>query len=463
MSQSTGSTGQRRKTTEACNPCRARKLKCNGMLPCESCERNKVKCSYDPSTSASRLTGDLDIINARVMELERAVFGERTYQPRRTVELADAPQITNETVSGVTFVDEKTGVADYFGSTSTIDLLKSFHETVQEVLDHAPSSGADERASKRQRREAVEHPINSDASRNFRIQDIYASPTVRRATSWWPSGNLVEVHLDYFFGIVYSTIPIFDENVFRAAFRRFANTSESSQRLQWECLTYSILALGALYSPSDTECAASYFAEAQGLLGSLLGVSALRTAQAALLMAVYAHYTAQHNLAYDYLGIAIRLAYSAGLNRNFDEIGFTNIVVQEARRTWWTLYSLESELCVEYGRPLCIRETDSIASYPQETLDETATVSRVSFIIVMAKFSRTVRKIIDLVSNIDEKRNGIKSFAGRLMNLQAELMTWRGELPAHLAPKDIATSEGLRARERIAWVQRQCCDIELRE
>jgi hypothetical protein len=191
-------------------------------------------------------------------------------------------------VSGVTFVDEKTGVANYFGSTSTIDLLKSFHEavhqTVQVVLDHAPSSGADERASKRQRREAIEHPINSDASRDFRIQDIYASPTVRRATGWWPSGNLIEVHLDHFFGIVYSTIPIFDEKVFRTTFGRFANASESSQSLQWECLTYSILALGALYSPNDTECAARYFAEAQGLLGSLLGVSALRTAQAALLM-----------------------------------------------------------------------------------------------------------------------------------------------------------------------------------
>jgi hypothetical protein len=191
-------------------------------------------------------------------------------------------------VSGVTFVDEKTGVANYFGSISTIDLLKSFHEAVhetgQEVLDHAPTSGADERASKRRRREANEHPINSDACPNFRIQDIYASPTVRRATGWWPSGNLVEVHLDYFFGIIYSTIPIFDEKVFRATFRRFENTSESPQSKQWECLTYSVLALGALYSPNDTECAARYFAEAQGLLGSLLGVSSLKTVQAALLM-----------------------------------------------------------------------------------------------------------------------------------------------------------------------------------
>jgi hypothetical protein len=74
------------------------------------------------------------------------------------------------------------------------------------------------------------------------------------------------------------------------------------------------------------------------------------------------------SVAYNYLGIAIRLAYSAGLNTNFDKTGFTNIAVQEARRTWWILYSFESELCLEYGKPLCIRETDSTAPYPEETL-----------------------------------------------------------------------------------------------
>ena len=43
-----------------------------------------------------------------------------------------------------------------------------------------------------------------------------------------------------------------------------------------------------------------------------------------------------------------------------------------ALRTWWTLYSLESELCLEYGRPLCIRERDAKVSYPQETLVSTS-------------------------------------------------------------------------------------------
>lgn len=49
------------------------------------------------------------------------------------------------------------------------------------------------------------------------------------------------------------------------------------------------------------------------------------------------------------------------------------------------------------------------------------------------------------------------------MNHQAELMTWRAELPAHLAPKDTVTSPGKRVWDEIAWVQRQCFDIELRK
>lgn len=87
--------------------------------------------------------------------------------------------------------------------------------------------------------------------------------------------------------------------------------------------------------------------------------------------------------------------------------------------------------------------------------------SKLTFIVVMAKFARIARKVIDLASNISERTAVLQSFVGRVMNLQAELMTWRGELPAHLAPKDNATVEGFQAWGQISWVQHQCCDIEL--
>ena len=60
------------------------------------------------------------------------------------------------------------------------------------------------------------------------------------------------------------------------------------------------------------------------------------------------------------------MAYSIGINDNINSPEWPIIDRQEALRTWWTLYSLESDLCLEYGRPLSIRETDAKASYPLE-------------------------------------------------------------------------------------------------
>jgi hypothetical protein len=60
------------------------------------------------------------------------------------------------------------------------------------------------------------------------------------------------------------------------------------------------------------------------------------------------------------------MAYSIGLNENINLPEHLSIDQQAALRTWWTLYSMESELCLEYGRPLSIRETDAKASYPAE-------------------------------------------------------------------------------------------------
>jgi hypothetical protein len=48
------------------------------------------------------------------------------------------------------------------------------------------------------------------------------------------------------------------------------------------------------------------------------------------------------------------------------------------------------------------------------------------------------------------------------MNHQAELMTWRGELPAHLVPKDIAPTGEPQVWDEIHWARHQRCEIELR-
>jgi hypothetical protein len=66
------------------------------------------------------------------------------------------------------------------------------------------------------------------------------------------------------------------------------------------------------------------------------------------------------------------------------------------------------------------------------------------------------------VSNIDEKRNDVETFAGRLMNLQSELMAWKGALPTNLAFKNPVEIEEMNL-DIFVCIDRQRRDIELRK
>lgn len=71
--------------------------------------------------------------------------------------------------------------------------------------------------------------------------------------------------------------------------------------------------------------------------------------------------------------------------------------------------------------------------------------------------------IVEQAADISERNSNLQSFVGRLMNHQAELMTWRGDLSIHLAPKELAPTESSQAWDELLWVQQQRCEIELRE
>lgn len=108
--------------------------------------------------------------------------------------------------------------------------------------------------------------------------------------------EIVNRHLDSFFDTIHIFIPLFDENSFRERLqaitslfgdrRLFMSTREDVDRPQFVCLLYAVLALGALYE-NDREDSSSwaswYFAEAQDMLGRLLGAANLPLVQAALL------------------------------------------------------------------------------------------------------------------------------------------------------------------------------------
>jgi len=96
-------------------------------------------------------------------------------------------------------------------------------------------------------------------------------------------------------------------------------------------------------------------------------------------------------LAYNYLGVAIRLAYSIGLNRSSVTVAYSEaawpgvgreVVSEMCKRIWWQvtgyltsnltdlqMYTLEVEIALDSGRPICIRNSDIDVEWPVEVDD----------------------------------------------------------------------------------------------
>ena len=107
--------------------------------------------------------------------------------------------------------------------------------------------------------------------------------------------------------------------------------------------------------------------------------------------ASYSQHVIKPNLAYNFLGVAIRLAYSIGLNRSsvavaYDEKawpGVGKVVIAEmCKRIWWQvsehpflsfsndeMYTIEVEIALDSGRPMCIRNSDIDVEWPVECDD----------------------------------------------------------------------------------------------
>ncbi|OAL52914.1 hypothetical protein IQ07DRAFT_629431, partial [Pyrenochaeta sp. DS3sAY3a] len=48
---------QRQRTAQACESCKRRKQKCNGLCPCNTCEKRKFTCLYTDRDPASPSDG----------------------------------------------------------------------------------------------------------------------------------------------------------------------------------------------------------------------------------------------------------------------------------------------------------------------------------------------------------------------------------------------------------------------
>ncbi|OJJ48751.1 hypothetical protein ASPZODRAFT_130868 [Penicilliopsis zonata CBS 506.65] len=219
-------------------------------------------------------------------------------------------------------------------------------------------------------------------------------------------------------------------------------------------LYLSVLSFGALVRVWDEEKIAGLgrfewsrklFAEAQLYLDYLRFSNDLETVQCLYLMAKICQNELNPNLAYMYLGLAVRTCLSAGFNREI-----RNPKDQRSgwiSKTWWGLFSLEIEMSFSVGRP----DTLGMDEYHNRALPARDN-SEYAIIPWMVDFAQIIRRVSVQVYH---SRIALHEKLQLALQIEEEMDQWLVRLPDRLKPDILHLRLSRDALRDPKWARRQ--------
>lgn len=194
--------------------------------------------------------------------------------------------------------------------------------------------------------------------------------------------NLPErTFVDAYFRCYHPTYPFLYEPLFRAQFEDRSPRPEGS----WPILFNAVLALGAWCIGEDESVMDDHFDQKIARLfeaRSVFESGNLALVQALLLLSNYTQKRNRPNTGWNYLGLAVRMALSLGLHKEFPGWEISLLQREMRRRVWWGLFIFDSGASITFGRPVLLPQLGIMDACQVLNIDEEVSqlVSRMYFI-----------------------------------------------------------------------------------
>ncbi|PGH31234.1 transcriptional regulatory protein GAL4 [[Emmonsia] crescens] len=257
---------------------------------------------------------------------------------------------------------------------------------------------------------------------NSSTQSASAGKTVRDSQSMmWqstypgiaPSQVVAQTVMDAYFANYHTSYPFLHEETFRLQFNEQIPRPPGHA---WPILLNTVLALGAWTIGDDTvDIHETFYNEANRYLQdvSVFEMGNLACVQAFLLLSNYTQKRNKPNTGWNYLGLAIRMALSLGLHKEFPEWNISLLQREMRRRVWWGTFIFDSGASITFGRPILlpdasIMDAKQVKNIPEDALAVTTTSVPVetdqptlySSLIAQSKFHLTTNELYHrLLSN----------------------------------------------------------------
>ncbi|GIK01125.1 lactose regulatory protein lac9 and GAL4-like protein [Aspergillus viridinutans] len=466
----------------ACDECRLRKSRCSKERPtCAQCKQLNKECNYSPKITRSPLTrqhltyveerlqafetalgrlfpgGDLDATVRSLLQDQDApqkpVSSPKSSSRHSTPAKAEAdriepaPEALPQQADGFDWAENRITVGDltdgmaalsikpegtgYFGASSSVVPLRA-------LLKH----GFD---------------LNFPASPNKPAERV---PLKSQLLSTAPSGLIEQAFMDAFFLNYHTSYPFVHEATFKAQFYEQAPRPHGQA---WQILLNTILALGAWSIGDDnSDLDITFYQEARSHLQqvSVFETGNLTLILALLLLSNYAQKRNKPNTGWNFLGLAVRMAMSLGLHKEFPGWKISLLQREMRRRLWWGVYIFDSGAAKTFGRPILLPEDSvmdakHVLNIHDEALTSTTTVlpaeengpTIYSGMIAQAKFHLHTNSVYQRLISTPSLT------AEETLGLSKPMEDWYNGLP-HYFKQPITTPESdnfALVRNRLMW------------
>jgi hypothetical protein len=356
-------------------------------------------------------------------------------------------------------VSDGTPDQGYFGESSTF----AFVSKVQPPVSYTRNNNKRRRLS------------STRSAKASGLDDIGLSPPQESDCYELPPKHLADSLLDAYFARVHRLYPYVHEPSFRLDYERtYLQDVQSlaTSRPLWIGLLNMIFAHGAefcsLVPEKESVATASRFVnKARRIVFShIFKGASLELVQALLLLCQYLQSTLELNECWSLVGLLIRTAIGLGLHLNPSQSDGMTCLEREFRiRTWWGCFIIDRTLSMKFGRPPTIDEASAFdVDLPLEVDDQYINQGSVAprqpenRPSLITFFTRTIL-MIDIMGKVlselyhprrkttnkrgastrdaaTPSRNATHSYIiSHSVLLDAELVSWLDQVPAHLKQK----------------------------
>jgi len=447
-----GSNSQSR-IAQACDRCRSKKIRCDGIRPCCSqCANVGFECKTSDKLSRRAFPrGYTESLEERVRSLEAEVrelkdlldekdekidMLSKMHQNRRpsTSSASTASECRKETLA----VPPK---EDVFRVQASPLLLGS--ENSDSYFMGASSGRAFVDALKRRIQESGKSlaGFNTEAFLNIQGDTAPIAQVSKSKTSTAPPRMFSDRCVNVFFQEWAPLFPVLHKPTFLRLYEEYMSNPDQvtdPHKLAQLHLVFGIAGLSSAIP--DREQIAFCENQWRFSLEAVLMDNTLVTLQCLILALVYCISKADYNRLQHYKGIAIGLSHRLGLHQSQKRFSFGALTIETRKKVFWTLYTIDCFSAALLGLPKLLKEEDIHTEYPVDTDDEYVTEkgfqptlpgesTKISSALALFRASRILSKVLD--QNYPAAATHDLSLQS-LTTLENELKEWSDSLPVHL-------------------------------